>query len=360
MKFLALYLPQFHAIPENDKWWGKGFTEWTNVRKAKPLFRGHHQPRVPAGDNYYDLASIAPMIEHAKLARKHGIHGFCYYHYWFNGKRLLEQPLEKMLATPEVDIPFCLSWANEPWTRAWDGAQRDVLIAQEYGAEPDWRRHFECLVRFFRDPRYIRVGNRPMLLIYRTSKIHNADAMLSVWNSMAREAGFDGIYLVETMNSFQKIPKVAESSAVVEFEPMYSLTHHFSRRSRLFARLWGILRYGGINTKNYRRVWQEVARRKYVDYGGREVFPCAFVDWDNSARMGKAGLVLRNANPATFERYLGEMLAGSKLNPDTGFVFVNAWNEWAEGAYLEPDTQHGTAYLDVIARAVAASGGRAP
>ncbi len=353
MKFLAYYLPQYHPIPENDEWWGNGFTEWTNVRKAKPLFRGHAQPRVPAGDNYYDLSSVDPMIEQAKLAKRYGIHGFCYYHYWFNGKRLLEQPLERMLATPEVDIPFCLSWANEPWTRAWDGAERQVLMPQEYGTEPDWRRHFECLVRFFRDPRYIKVRNRPMMVIYRTSSIPNVDAMLSVWNSMAREAGFDGIYLVETMNSYQKIPKVAASDAVIEFEPMFSLTHHLSQRSRVFARLWGILRYGGLNTKSYRRVWQEVARRKHVDYGGREMFPGAFVDWDNSARRGMNGLVLRNAHPRIFERFLRQMLDDTQLKPETDFVFVNAWNEWAEGTYLEPDTRFGTAYLEAIARVAA-------
>ena len=232
MKFLAFYLPQFHFIPENDNWWGPGFTEWTNTRKGMPLFTGHHQPRVPANNNYYDLTDVNVMVEQARLARRHGIHGFCYYHYWFNGSRLLERPLEQMLETRAVDIPYCLSWANEPWTRAWDGT-RDILMPQEYGAEPDWKRHFECLVRFFRDPRYIKVRDASMMLIYRTSSIPDVDAMVKVWNELARQAGFSGLHIVETMNGFQKAPRIAMSRAVLEFEPMYSLRHHFPRYRRL-------------------------------------------------------------------------------------------------------------------------------
>ena len=170
-KILAFVLPQFHTIPENDEWWGEGFTEWTNVRKAQPLFPGHLQPRVPANGRYYNLLDPATMDWQAQLAKTHGLDGFCYYHYWFNGKRLLDKPLDLLLERGKPDFPFCLAWANEPWTRAWAGGDREVLMPQEYGGESDWRRHFDCLLRFFRDPRYIRVDGKPMLLLYRTNSI---------------------------------------------------------------------------------------------------------------------------------------------------------------------------------------------
>src|SRR5688572_19281779 len=188
-KILAFHLPQFHRIPENDQWWGEGFTEWTNVRKAKPLYRGHYQPRIPAAANYYDLLDPQTQDWQAQIARAHGIYGFCYYHYWFDGKRLLERPVEQLLARSAPDFPFCLAWANEPWTRAWDGGDRQVLMPQTYGGPEDWRRHIDCLLQAFRDPRYIRVYDKPMLLIYRTSSIRELQPMLNLWNDEVRRAG---------------------------------------------------------------------------------------------------------------------------------------------------------------------------
>lgn len=355
MKAIAYYLPQFHAIPENDQWWGRGFTEWTNVRRALPLFRGHYQPRTPARGQYYDLTDIGVMIEQARLAREHHVYGFCYYHYWFDGVRLLEAPLERMLEEEAVDIPFCLSWANEPWTRAWDGLSKDILMPQSYGGEADWRRHFECLVRFFCDPRYIKIDNCPVFLIYRTASIQRVDEMTQVWSDLARKAGFRDLYLVETMNSFQKIPRATHSRAVVEFEPMYSLTHHYPSRKRVLARLWNRLRYKGVNTKHYKDVWDVVVKKKAADYGAREVFPGAFVDWDNSPRKGNKGLILRGAHPALFESFLRQKVRNSDRGSRPEFLFLNAWNEWAEGAYIEPDEKHGTLYLEALARVMSES-----
>ena len=167
MKIIAFYLPQFHNIPENDEWWGDGFTEWTNVKKAKPLYEGHMQPRVPLGGNYYNLLDDNVKIWQADLAKKYGVYGFCYYHYWFNGKMLLEKPMEQMLANKEVDIPFCICWANEPWTKAWVGDERKLLIAQEYGQEEEWKQHFMYLLPFFKDERYITKNGKPLFVFYR-------------------------------------------------------------------------------------------------------------------------------------------------------------------------------------------------
>ena len=181
MKVLALYLPQYHCFKENDEWWGKGFTEWTNTKKAKPLYRNHYQPKEPLNDNYYDLSNVDVMINQAKLAKKYGVSGFVYYHYWFNGKKLMEKPLELMRKNKGVDMNYCLSWANEPWTRSWDGKAKEILIDQCYGDKSDWTKHYNYLSNFFSDDRYIKIDNKPVLFIYRINSIENHDEMISLW-----------------------------------------------------------------------------------------------------------------------------------------------------------------------------------
>ena len=223
MKIIALYLPQYHDIPENDKWWGKGFTEWVNVKKAKPLYEGHYQPHVPLNNNYYNLLDDDVKIWQADLAKKYGVYGFCYYHYWFNGKMLLEQPMEQMLKNEKIDLPFCICWANEPWTRAWVG-ETETLIAQQYGYEKEWKEHFDYLLPFFKDNRYIKEDNKPLFVIYRPEVIGVLKDMLNYWNELAIDNGFSGMkYAFQTLSmDVAKDPNKALFDYDIEFQPTYA------------------------------------------------------------------------------------------------------------------------------------------
>ena len=339
-KLLAFHLPQFHSIPENDKWWGEGFTEWVNTKKAKPLYKGHEQPKVPFEENYYNLLDESTLKWQANLAKEYGIHGFCFYHYWFNGKKLLEKPLEKILDLKDIDTNYCFSWANEPWTRAWDGKNREVLMPQEYGGEEEWKEHFYYLLKFFQDRRYIKKDGKPVFLIYRTNNIPNCEEMVEYWNKLARENGFKGIYVIETMNSFQKKPFLNSSEAVVEFEPMYTMRHGlplYVQATRYIKKKLGIL-----DRINFDVVWNRILRRQ-KNYGKKKYLG-AFVNWDNTARKGKKGLVIAGGTPLKFKKNLKNQIEKSKQE----FIFINAWNEWAEGTYLEPDTKNGYQYLEII------------
>lgn len=344
-KIIAFYLPQFHTIPENDKWWGEGFTEWTNTKKAKPLFEGHYQPKTPLNDNYYNLLDEKTQEWQAKIAKEHGIYGFCYYHYWFNGKMLLEKPMENMLRNKNIELPFCMSWANEPWARTWDGKDKEVLMPQTYGDKGDWENHFNYLLKFFKDERYIKLEGKPVMLIYRTNNIDKCDEMIGYWNEMAQENGFKGIYVVETLNSFQSEPSIENSQAVVEFEPMLTIRHHlpmFKQGQRYLRK-----KINKLDLIEYDYVWKRIIN-KDIDYG-KSKFLGAFVSWDNTARKGKKGLVINNSTPDKFRHYLKEQLEKAE-SENSKFVFMNAWNEWAEGTYLEPDKKNGFQYLLAIKR----------
>lgn len=354
-KIIAFHLPQFHEVEENNHWWGQGFTEWTNVRRAKPLYRGHRQPRVPADHRYYDMMQRETREWQADLARRHGVHGFCYYHYWFNGKQLLERPILALLEDGGPDFPFCLAWANEPWTRAWDGSERDVLMPQSYGGETEWDQHFAYLLRCFRDPRYIRVDGRPMLLIYRCESIPPFEPMLARWRALAAEAGLPGLHVVAMQSAYAAGAHSRLADAQLEFEPMYTLKHDQPQWYRLrqrIARQVAKLRHWmnpaershRLDSHHYGRLWQLI-RRRPLPAG---TYPCAFADWDNSARRGARGLVLRDFSLRDFRRGLAAQLDKARAG-GMPFVFFNAWNEWAEGTYLEPDTHHGTQLLDIIA-----------
>jgi len=362
-RVLAFVLPQFHAIPENDEWWGEGFTEWTNVRKARPLFPGHLQPRVPAGARYYNMLDPATHDWQAQLARDHGLYGFCYYHYWFRGKRLLEKPIELLLQRGKPDIPFCLAWANEPWTRAWDGSDREVLMPQEYGGEEDWREHFDCLLRIFRDPRYIRVDGKPMLLIYRSASIEAAGPMLKLWRSLAERAGLPGLHIVSMLTAFPDDPRTELFDAFAEFEPCHTQDKRrgwWGRKKERFYRKWhrANLRYfgrlvGPPHSFDYPALWRAIVARELRP----KTYPGAFVDWDNTPRRGlDRGLVMRNVKPRVFARGFRAQVRKAR-KAGAPFLFVNAWNEWAEGTYLEPDEARGTAFLEAI-RAAVTSGHR--
>jgi hypothetical protein len=357
-KVLAFVLPQFHRIPENDAWWGEGFTEWTNVRKAKPLFDRHYQPRVPADNRYYDLSDPAVHEWQASLAREHGVYGFCYYHYWFNGKQLLEKPIDLLLRRGQPNLPFCLAWANEPWTRAWDGGEHQVLMPQSYGDETDWRRHFAYLLRAFQDPRYIRVDGKPMFLIYRSASIDVCEPMFLLWRELAKQAGLPGLHLVGMLTGFDRDRRAGLFDAFAEFEPMYTIRHglpYWLRKREKWIRrvttaIWRVFGRGphAPNSYDYVSLWNALVSRELPP----RTYPGAFVDWDNSPRRGlERSMVMRKFDLRTFENGMRAQLCKAQRT-NAEFLFVNAWNEWAEGAYLEPDVGRGRALLKAVATAV--------
>lgn len=348
-KILAFYLPQFHTFPENDMWWGKGFTEWVNVKKARPLYKKHNQPRIPEKNNYYDLTNPKVLESQMSLAEKYGIYGFCYYHYWFDGKLLLEKPLEMMLKM-EKKIHYCFCWANEPWTRSWEGDTKKILMPQKYGGEKEWEEHFNYLLPFFEDEFYIKVDGKPVLVLYRTNNIPNADKMIAYWNSRCIESGFNGIFVVEERNSFQKEEVCNNSAAVLEFEPMFTLKYGRNKIQRVLDKTLTFI-HNSINGNNlllyrYENIWKAILHRKQMNRE-KKIFLGGFVDWDNTPRKGKNGLIIQGANPEKFSKFFSLQLEKAK-KMESEFIFVNAWNEWGEGTYLEPDTVFGLKYLQVI------------
>ncbi len=343
MKVLALHLPQFHRIPENDEWWGEGFTEWDNVRRALPLFEGHDQPRIPLGGPY-DLSDPKTIIRQHELATKYDIDGFIYYHYWFNGKRLLEKPVEMLLDLPEANREFCLCWANEPWTRAWDGKNHQILMEQTFGGEPDWQAHIDYLIPFFQDSRYIRLDGHPLFFVYTPNKIPDFDAMIRYWNAELEKTSIPSLYVVEFLSSFNLSPSSKMSSAVMEFEPLYSARYEVSNlvKAKRFLRK----RLRTIDGLDYDYLWNCLLRRKRAYLGKRLIKGC-FVNFDNSPRKGKRAFITKGATPEKFGRYLTKLMEIPRENQED-IVVINAWNEWGEGAVLEPDEANGYAWLEAV------------
>lgn len=370
MKIIPLYLPQFHTIPENDEWWGKGFTEWVNVKGAKPLFEGHNQPRVPLNSNYYDLSDIETLKWQCKIAKEHGIYGFCMYHYWFNGKLLLERPMEMLLAHPEIDIKYCISWANHDWTDAWKASDRapKVLIAHDFNDEQDWVNHFNYMLPFFKDARYMREDNKPIMVIYVPNLIRKLEKMLLLWTKMAKEAGFEGLtYIYQSAaSSFDNSWNHSLFKYGVEMHPGY-VNMYFNKKnkglfpklmkySREIKRVLGIRRSLLVEKKktdvskfDYDTTWQNILK---IRPNGRNMIPCAFVDWDNTPRHNIRGNVYIGASPEKFKKYFSQLVENCKKYYNTDMIFIFAWNEWAEGGYLEPDTKNGWGYLEAIKECV--------
>lgn len=348
-KIIAFYLPQYYSFKENDIWWGKGFTEWDNVKKGVPLFKSHNQPRIPMNDNYYCLLDDKVQMWQADLAQKYGIYGFCYYHYWFNGKILMDQPLINMLNNKKIYTNFCLSWANESWSRTWNGNDKNYLIKQEYSGKEDWRRHFEYLLKFFKDSRYIKIDNKPMLLLYTSSRIADCEEMVAYWNGKCIEEGFKGIYIVETLNYLQNKPFLEKSSAVVCFEPNNVYETKIKRKNIIFcgARWLERTLLKKPNCQDIERAYSIIEERQF-DFD-KVIYEGTFNDWDNTARKGCRGMVWRGACPKLFENHLRKMIKKENVGE---FLFVNAWNEWGEGAYLEPDNRNGYGYLEAVCRVI--------
>lgn len=345
MKIIAMHLPQYYTFPENDAWWGKGFTDWVNVKKAKPLFKGHQQPVVPLNNNYYDMTDVNTLINQAKIANKYGVYGFCYYHYWFNKKLLLEKPCELLLQHPEINQRYCMCWANETWARTWDGKDTDILIKQEFGGKEDWDAHIEYLIPFFKDERYIRINEQPVMFFYSCIRIEKFNEMLEYWNSKLKDEGINPIYVVEFVNSFNNGKNDIHSDVLVEFEPhcasRYSISN-LMKAKRLICKKFGLTDY-----LSYDYVWKRIINNKET-YGGKKLWRGGFVSFDNSPRKGKKGMILKGATPEKFGMYLEALCKDNNRNYVDDIVVINAWNEWAEGATLEPTIQNGYGYLKEI------------
>jgi hypothetical protein len=338
-KMIAFYLPQFHTIPENDEWWGEGFTEWTNVRKAKPLFPGHYQPRVPLGEDYYDLLDPEVMRRQARLAQEYGIYGFCYYHYWFkDGKKLLEKPVESMLQDPAVNIPFCLSWANENWSRTWNGSKNDVLMEQDYGREDEWEKHFDYLLPFFRDERYIKLDGKPLFIIYKPHLIPHIGKMLKYMRKRAIECGFEGMVLASQHPTWLLYRRHLNFAFDYNLAFAPALVLYFTKP--LLVILKKKIKRTYIE-HDYDKAWHFVLQ---YNKKSKKAIPCAFTGWDNTPRNIR-GHIFKGSTPERFAEHLKEL---SALNTPTDLLFINAWNEWAEGAYLEPDERYGYGYLEGV------------
>ena len=330
-RILAFYLPQFHPIPENDAWWGKGFTEWTNVVRARPIFAGHRQPRLPADLGFYDLRLPEMRVAQADLARKHGIEGFCYWHYWFNGRRLLERPFDEVLRSGEPDFPFCLAWANESWSRRWLGEELDVLIAQDY-SEADDRNHARWLATAFSDPRYMHINERPIFVVYRPDHMPDPRRTVDTIKAEAQRAGLAEPFLIGMSAYRDDDHRRFGFDATLDWEPKLGVA--------------GDPRAPGLKVIDY-----EEARRRMTPAHDHPSYRTIMVGWDNTARRGADATVFTGCSPERFESGLRKMVeAVQKAPPQERLIWVNAWNEWAEGNHLEPGLEHGLAHLLAIQR----------
>lgn len=353
-RIIALYLPQYHPIPENDEWWESGFTDWVNVKKAKPLFQGHLQPRVPQNNNYYDLSQPCTLRWQASLANKYGVYGFCFYHYWFaGGKTLLEKPAEILLANKDIPLNYCFSWANEPWTRSWDGKKNKVLIPQEYGGKDDWCNHFEYLLPFFKDARYIKEDGCPMFIIYKSQSMPKADEMMNLWNTLAIQNGFKGIHFVETLRNGTIDSRALPFKARMEFEPSRtnfqqpSYLLNYKRIRRTIIKMLNIT-FGTSIMYNTAFSFKEVTERAINLKSPVGTYGGVFCGWDNTPRRGLASTIVLPPSKQEFKTYLQKVIDKTQNVYKANYVFINAWNEWAEGTYLEPDETNGLAYLEAI------------
>lgn len=356
IKPIAIHLPQFHPFPENDDWWGKGFTEWRNVAKSTPKFKGHYQPQLPKDLGFYDLRLEEALIQQAQLAKEYGIYGFCYYHYWFSGKLLMEKPLELMLASKKIDMPFCLCWANENWTRIWDGSEKSVLIAQDYNLDDD-RKHIHYLIQFFKDERYITIDGCPVLVMYRSELHPKINEAVQLWRDEVKKAGFKDLYLIRVENFEKNIdPKTHGFDAGMEFAPDFGLARKkFLKKNPIEYVFTKILHKTGLrrsghfqnNVYSYDELVEKMMDKPKKSY---KQFRCITPAWDNSARRSTGATIYHESTPEKFGKWVSFVANFTDRNfkGDERIFFINAWNEWAEGNHMEPDLKNGRAYLEAF------------
>lgn len=342
---LAFYLPQFFPIPENDAWWGPGFTEWTNAARARPLFRGHLQPTLPADLGFYDLRVAETRHAQGELARRYGVEGFVYWHYWFGGgDRILDRPFREVLSSGEPDVGFALAWANQSWTGTWHAAPDRILKQQTYPGAEDDRRHFEMILPAFRDDRYIRVGGRPLFYIFRPEDLPDAAAFVDRWQEMARQAGLNGLYLV------------AEVSDLLGRGPRYTRADADGFDASAYMRLpvdvnrWSTLRMRALRKlRGGPEVWPYSDSIVDTYPRGPRIQPCVYPNWDNTPRAGRNGLAVTGATPERFGRNVAAAVAQLDDRPaEERLLWVKSWNEWAEGNHLEPDLREGHGWLEAL------------
>lgn len=365
-KVIAMYLPQYHEVPENNEFWGEGFTDWVGVKNAKPLFDGHEQPRIPLNNNYYDLSNVDSIRWQASIARKYGVYGFGIYHYWFSSeKQMLTKPAELILENKNIGINFLFAWDNASWKRTWSKIKgnawsplqdenkdirksevSEILIEYKLGQEDEWKKHFEYLLPYFKDDRYIKDNRKPVFIIYNYDK--NIYKMADYWDMLSKEAGFDGIKVIYRFDDMRKLERGCDSFF---YEPIYSgwgsiCSRAFEKiKNKLFEKL-GFQRHVRVYLSD--SIWKRIIHRAETS---KSSYSGAFVSYDDTPRRGKTGTVVRGTNPTQFGLYMEKLLRISS-EQQKKFIFLTAWNEWGEGAYLEPDETHGYAYLEALKRAI--------
>lgn len=344
VKLIAYYLPQFHPIPENDEWWGYGFTEWTNVAQARPFFKNHYQPHIPGELGFYDLRYCEVREAQADLAREYGIYGFCYYYYWFNGRRLLEKPLNAMLETGRPDFPFCICWANETWSRRWDGSENDILIRQDY-SEGYAEQFIQDVIPLFQDPRYIRLNGAPLLMIYRMGELPDAKGAIGTWRKICKENGIPNIHICAVATFGFTEPYSVGCDSCAQFPPHGNIAASITQQMEELSL--------GFEGEVYR--FSEVVRNEIErPLPSQKTFPGVMTSWDNTPRKKNGGHVFLDSTPELYEVWLRAAMEKARKSLPQGerLVFINAWNEWAEGAHLEPDRKYKRAYLEATRRAL--------
>jgi len=367
IKIIPIYFPQFHETQENNEWWGKGFTDWVNVKSAGPLFEGHHQPRVPMNNNYYDLTDKKNIKWQVDLAKEYSIYGFSIYHYWFDGKLVLNIPKEHFLNNKNFDIPFSLNWANERWTTRWKGNKEKVILEQTH--EPSiekWEQHFLYLLDFFRDTRYIRINNKPIFTIYRPHFVKKLDKMVTYWRKRAIESGLEGIYIIAVKTHEFSNPHILDSfDACMHFQPHETVNSpKMLGKSTYIHRLLRLLPEGILNSlrklrsktkKTYRLYDYDTVCENMIDSptseGNKPVYNSMFLEWDNTSRYKERATIYQGCTPKSFENWLDKLCRKTlDSSNEEKLIFINAWNEWAEGTYLEPDIKNQYGYLEAVKR----------
>jgi lipopolysaccharide biosynthesis protein len=350
-RVIAFYLPQFHPIPENDQWWGRGFTEWTNVTKATPLFRTHYQPHLPADLGFYDLRLPEARCAQAELANAHSLEGFCYWHYWFNGKRLLERPFGEVLESGTPRFPFCLAWANETWSRRWLGEEKDILQKQNYSPEDDVV-HARWLANVFADDRCIKVNGRPLFLIYRPLDLPDPKRTTDTLREQSVRHALPEPFLLGINAHCSHLDcRTVGFDGTINFEPQLGVLPDFLEDGPKLAKLASNLKFGVLSSRLKIYDYSEARRLMLARTKDFPIYPSIFVGWDNTPRRGRNSIVIINSTPQAFGAGLAEMVRSAAAKPyDDRLIFVNAWNEWAEGNHLEPDLKNGLTFLEAVKR----------
>nr|WP_308647804.1 glycoside hydrolase family 99-like domain-containing protein [uncultured Agathobacter sp.] len=368
-KMIAMYLPQYHETEDNNKWWGKGFTDWTSVKGAEPLYKEHNQPRIPMNNNYYDLTDVQTLKWQASTAKKYGIYGFGIYHYWFStDKQTLTKPAELILENKDIDIPFFLSWDNNSWVRTWskykhntnawspkvdenlseEDCKDGILAKLDYGNEEDWKIHFEYLKKFFDDSRYIKIDGKPVFVIWNYTEKDKLKKMCEYWRKLALEVGYNGLYLINRYNPYDSMEGF---DTLFTYEPMFSAWQNKNLINRICSKIKeNVVKEKKLTIYDYDDVWNSIIKnarlksKKNIWFGG-------FVGYDDTPRRGKQGKIVKGESPKKFEKYLKQLKKISETQ-DKDFIFLTAWNEWGEGAYLEPDQDNKYEYLEALKRVV--------